>query len=100
MNKQQLVEAVAARTGNSPKAVEATLNAITATITEAVVKGDRVTLVGFGAWHLGHRSARVYQNPNTREPVRKPDMRVPRFHPGRRFADAVGEEPGTSSMAA
>ena len=47
MNKAELIAAIAAKTGETKKSAEASLNAITEAITEALVKGDKVKLVGF-----------------------------------------------------
>ncbi len=58
MNKQELIDAVAASTGNSKPSAGETIEAVLGTITEAVTKGDAVQLVGFGSFATGQRAAR------------------------------------------
>jgi DNA-binding protein HU-beta len=95
VNKSELVETVAARTGSSPaearRHVEATLHAIT----EAVAVGDRVSLLGFGTFEGADRPARTARNPRTGDAVDVPAARVARFRAGAAFRDAVsaGEAP-------
>ena len=69
MKKVELIEAVAAKAGitkaDAGRAVDATI----ATITEALVKGDKVPLVGFGTFAISKRAARTGRNPQTGETV-------------------------------
>lgn len=100
MNKSELVETVAARTGSSPaearRHVEATLHAIT----EAVAVGDRVSLLGFGTFEGADRPARTARNPRTGGAVDVPAARVARFRAGAAFRDAVtaGEAPDVPAV--
>ncbi len=65
MNKQELVDAVTAKTGASKAAACETIDAFIGAVTAAVVKGDTVQLIGFGSFSTGARAARVGRNPAT-----------------------------------
>ena len=73
MNKAELVSAVAEKTGMSKKDSEKAVNAAFDTITEALAAGDKVQLVGFGAFEVKERGARIGQDQG-----RDRDPRVPR----------------------
>ena len=58
MNKADLIAAIAAKTGETKKSAEASVNAFVDVITESLVKGDKVQLVGFGSFEVRKRAAR------------------------------------------
>ena len=58
MNKTELIAAIAAKTGETKKDAEATLNAFVDVVTDSLVKGDKVQLVGFGSFEVRKRAAR------------------------------------------
>jgi integration host factor subunit beta len=58
-------------------------------VTEALVRGDRVELRGFGAFSVRHRSSRVGRNPRTGEEVRVPDKAVPYFKTGKELRERL-----------
>ncbi len=89
MNKQELVDAVAATTGASKAATAEALDAILETVTSAVTKGDAVQLIGFGSFSLGARSARVGRNPATGAEIQIPAAKTVKFAAGKAFKDAV-----------
>ena len=91
MNKADLVAAVAEKAGISKKDSEKAVNAAFDAITEALVAGDKVQLVGFGAFETKERSARVGRNPNTKEEIQIPASRVPAFKAGKALKDAVAK---------
>ena len=66
MNKSDLIAALAAKTGSTKKDAEATLNAFVDVVTETLVKGDKVQLVGFGSFEVRKRAARKGRNPQTK----------------------------------
>ena len=70
MNKTELIAEVANKAGLSRKDAEKALGAVVETITEAVVKGDKVQLVGFGSFETKQREARTGRNPRRRRPSR------------------------------
>ena len=91
MNKADLVAAVAEKAGISKKDIEKAVNAAFDAITEALVAGDKVQLVGFGAFETKERSARVGRNPKTKEEIQIPASRVPAFKAGKALKDAVAK---------
>lgn len=91
MNKTELIAEVANKAGLSRKGAEKALGAVVETITEAVVKGDKVQLVGFGSFETKQREARTGRNPKTKETIEIPATRVPVFKAGKALKDAVAE---------
>ena len=89
MNKAELVAAVAEKTGLSKKDSEKAVNAAFETISAALVKGDKVQLVGFGSFETKERNARIGRNPRTKEEIEIPASRVPAFKAGKALKDAV-----------
>ena len=79
MNKSELIAAIAAKTGETKKDAEATLNAFIDVVTEALVKGDKVQLVGFGSFEVRKRAARKGRNPQTKEEIKIPASKAPVF---------------------
>ena len=83
MNKSELVEAVAKKTGLSRR--EATVGVETALsiISKEMKKGGKVTLTGFGTFDVGKRKARAGVNPRTGEKIKISATKMPRFRPSR-----------------
>ena len=91
MNKAELVAAVAEKTALSKKDSEKAVNAAFEAITAALVGGDKVQLVGFGAFEVKERNARVGRNPKTKEEIQIPASRVPVFKAGKALMDVVAK---------
>ena len=91
MNKAELVTAVAEKAGLSKKDSEKAINAAFDAITDALVAGDKVQLVGFGAFEVKERNARVGRNPKTKEVIQIPASRVASFKVGKALKDAVAK---------
>jgi len=91
MNKSDLIAAIAAKTGETKKSAEASLNAITEAITEALVKGDKVQLVGFGSFEVRKRAARKGRNPQTKEEIKIPASKAPVFKAGKALKELVNK---------
>ena len=91
MNKAELVTAVAKKTGLSKKDSELAVNAAFDAITETLVAGEKVQLVGFGAFEVKERGARVGRNPQTKETIEIPATRVASFKVGKALKDAVAK---------
>jgi DNA-binding protein HU-beta len=89
MNKAELINDAAEKAGLSKKDTEAALNAIIEVISDALAEGDKVQLVGFGAFEVKNRAERTGRNPKTKEPIKIPASKVPVFKPGRALKDAV-----------
>ena len=91
MNKAELVAAVTEKTALSKKDSEKAVNAAFEAITAALVGGDKVQLVGFGAFEVKERNARVGRNPKTKEEIQIPASRVPVFKAGKALKDVVAK---------
>jgi len=90
MTKTELVEAVQEKTGLTKKDVSSVVDATMDAIAEALVKGDKVSLVGFGTFQVSHRKARTGKNPQTGEKLEIPARNVPKFTPGKTLKNKVG----------
>ena len=91
MNKSDLIAAIAEKTGTTKKRAEASLNAMTEVITDALVKGDKVQLVGFGSFEVRKRAARKGRNPQTKEEIKIPASKAPVFKAGKALKDVVNK---------
>ena len=89
MNKEQLVERVAERTGATKKDAMEVLNTALDHIAAALTHGDKVTLVGFGTFLTRKRKARDGRNPQTGAKIKIPAKRVPAFAAGKELKAAV-----------
>ena len=92
MNKAELVAAVAAKTGDTKKVAEATVNAFVEVVTETLANGDKIQLVGFGSFEVRHRAARKGRNPQTKEELKIPASKAPVFKAGKAFKDLVNNK--------
>ncbi len=81
MNKSQLVNAIAEKTGLTKKAAEAALAAVVDSVECALVKGDKVQLIGFGTFGTKKRAARTGRNPQTGATIKVPASKVVSFAP-------------------
>lgn len=91
MNKAELINAVAEKAGLSKKDSEAAITAAIDVITAALAEGDKVQLVGFGAFEVKARAARIGRNPKTKESIDIPASKVPVFKAGKALKDAVAK---------
>ena len=89
MNKTELIAAIAGKSGLSKKDSEKALRAFEDAVTEELVKGGKVQLVGFGTFDVAERAARVGRNPQTNEPMDIKASKAPRFKVGKALKDAV-----------
>lgn len=89
MKKVELIEAVAAKAGITKADAGRAVDATFATITEALVKGDKVPLVGFGTFAISERAARVGRNPQTGAEVQIAARKAVTFKAGAALKDAV-----------
>ena len=95
MNKSDLVDAIARHADISKAAAERALDATVNAIKGSLKKGDIVTLVGFGSFFVGRRTARQGRNPRTGATIKIRAAKVPKFRPGADFKALVnGEKPG------
>ena len=92
MNKTELIAAVAEQSGLSKKDAEAAINALVASIEEALVKGEKVQLIGFGTFETRERKARQGRNPRKPEEVIEIEAsKAPVFKAGKALKDAVNK---------
>ena len=89
MNKSELVELVAEKTELSKKDSEKAVKAVLESITDGLVKGDKVQLVGFGTFEVRNRKAREGRNPATGEKIKIKALKVPAFKPGKALKEKV-----------
>lgn len=89
MNKSELVNAIAAKSGLSKKNSEAALNAMLSAVEEALVAGEKVVLVGFGTFEVKQRAERKGRNPQTKEEIVIPASKAPVFKAGKGLKDKV-----------
>lgn len=91
MNKTDLVNVVADKAGFSKKDAEKAIAATFDAITAALKAGDKVQLVGFGAFEVKTRAARQGRNPRTKETITIPASKSPVFKAGKALKDAVAK---------
>ena len=91
MNKGDLVNAIATKTGATKKAAEESLNAMLDSIKEALVNGDKVQLVGFGSFETKSRAARKGKNPQTGAEIKIPACKAPAFKAGKALKDIINK---------
>jgi len=92
MNKSELIAAIATKTGDTKKGAEASLNAFVEAVTESLVKGEKVQLVGFGSFEVRKRAARKGRNPQTKEEIKIPASKAPVFKSGKALKDLVNKK--------
>ena len=91
MNKTELINEIAAKSGLSKKDSEKALAATMESITDALVAGDKISLVGFGMFDVKERAARTGRNPKTKEVINIPATKTPQFRAGKALKDAVAK---------
>ena len=92
MNKAELVEAIARKTGGTKSSVETTLDAFLDTVTGTLSKGESVALIGFGTFSMSRRAARRGRNPSTGAEIRIPAAKVAKFSSGAKLKKAVNKK--------
>jgi DNA-binding protein HU-beta len=91
MNKGELVDKVAEKSGVTKKQADMVLTAAIEAIMETVSSGDKVTLVGFGSFERRDRKEREGRNPKTGETMVIPATKVPAFSAGKQFKEMVSQ---------
>ena len=89
MNKTELIEQIAAGAGLTKVDAKKSLDATVAAIIDALKKGDKVQLVGFGTFAVTEKPAREGINPATKEKITIAAKKVAKFKAGAELADAV-----------
>ena len=88
MNKTELIEVLSTRLGDR-KSATAALDAFVTEVQNAVTKGDKVSITGFGVFEKRERAARTARNPRTGETVKVKKTSAPAFRPGTGFKELV-----------
>ncbi|WP_281883896.1 HU family DNA-binding protein [Paenibacillus sp. YYML68] len=89
MNKMDLINNIAEKSGMSKKDVESVLNSFIGEVTDALATGDKVQLIGFGTFETRKRSGRTGRNPQTGQEIVIPESNVPAFKAGNKLKEAV-----------
>jgi len=91
VNKAELIDAVAEKSGLSKTDAQKTVEALFDTIQVALKKGDDVRLVGFGTFSVSARAASEGRNPRTGEAIKIPARKQPKFRAGKELKEAVNK---------
>jgi len=89
INKDALVHAIVEKTELTKKDVESVIETLVDVITDALRKGDKVALTGFGTFKTSKRAAREGINPQTKQKIQIAAMTVPKFTAGKSLKEAV-----------
>jgi len=89
VNKMDVVKAVASRAGLSQADADRAVNAFIDAIADALTRGEKVTVTGFGTFEVRDRAARMGRNPQTGAPLHIPATKTPAFKAGKGLKDAV-----------
>lgn len=89
MNKQELIAAIAKKTGLSKADSQKALEAFTDTVSKELRKKGKVKLIGFGTFETQKRAARISFNPQTGKALKTPASAIPAFRPGKALMDLV-----------
>ena len=89
MNKTQLIDAVAAKTGLKKKEADAAVAAVLDSVADALAQGEKVQLIGFGTFEVKKRAARVGRNPATGAEIKIAACKYPAFSAGAKLKEKV-----------
>lgn len=89
MNRQELIRAMATKTGQTQKDTEASLIAFMDVVMESLAKNERIGLVGFGTFEVSERAEREGINPQTKERILLPSSKSPKFKASKAFKDML-----------
>ena len=89
MNKSELIAAMAAKTGETKKNAEASINALIDVIAESLKDGEKIQVVGFGSFEVRERAERKGRNPQTGKEMKIAAKKAPVFKAGKALKDAV-----------
>lgn len=89
MNKTELIDQIAAGADLTKVDAKKALDAAVAAITDALKKGDKVQIVGFGTFAISEKPAREGINPATKQKIQIAAKKVAKFKPGAELAEAV-----------
>ena len=99
MTKAELVDEVAQVSDLTRKHSEVIVEAVFSSIIDALQKGDKIELRGFGSFRVRRRRSRLGRNPKTGDRVDVPSKRIPYFKPGKELRDLINDHDGDGSGA-
>ena len=91
MNKAELITSMAEKSQLTKKDAESALKAFIDSVQEALEKGEKVQLIGFGTFETRERAAREGRNPRTKEIIKIPASKSPAFKPGKEFKAKINK---------
>ncbi len=91
MNKAELIEAIASKTEMTKTDVDKVVSSLVDVITDALAKGDKVSLKGFGNFEVRQREARVGRNPKTGETMEIAASKAPAFKASTALKKAINK---------
>lgn len=91
MTKSDLIQAIATKAGSTKKDAEHALSVVLDTITEQLIEGEKISLIGFGTFEIRERKAKECINPRTKEKITAPACKAPVFKAGKALKDAVNK---------
>ena len=100
MNKSELIDIIAERAKTTRKRAEAVVNLIFDSMTEALVKGDRIEIRGFGSFTTKNYGAYTGRNPRTGETINVPPKKLPFFKVGKELKERVDQKPASAQPPA
>jgi len=89
MNRKELIDALADKTGSTKADADRNISALIEIVTATLKKGDSIALVGFGTFEVRKRAARTGRNPATGAELKIKASKVPAFKAGKALKDAV-----------
>jgi DNA-binding protein HU-beta len=91
MNKKELIERMAGKTGLTKKDCGTALDGFLSAVTKALQAGEAVKLVGFGSFEVKRRAAKTGRNPQTKETMEIPAQTIPVFKAGKGLKDSIAD---------
>lgn len=91
MNKSELILSIEEKSGLSRQDSKKALDAVLETITEELVNGNKVSIVGFGCFDVKERKERIGRNPKTKKEITIPASRMPHFKAGKALKDEISK---------
>ncbi|MDY6084820.1 MAG: HU family DNA-binding protein [Dialister sp.] len=92
MNKTELITSVAQEAEITKKDAEKAVKAVLNVISQALIKGDKVQLIGFGTFEVRQRKARIGHNPSTQKEIKIPASKTPAFRVSKQLKEKVNEK--------
>ena len=92
MNKQDLIDSIAAASEISKASATRALDALIDNVTNSLGRGESVVVIGFGTFDVSHRKARTGRNPQTGQSIQIPASKVARFKAGKALKDQLNKK--------